>query len=275
MSDIARTASIEDAMTQYGIPLPKKILGEHRFIRWGKNGRYYGRLFNAEGGVFGDWQSGLKVLWFAQNKNQKISRQEYRQKRQKIREERLLADKALYAQQSKLAIEQTKLFSQCKTATENHPYLKRKAIKPFGCRISSDGRLVIPYHDINGVIWTLQTIDAHGNKRFSKGARKKGMFHLIGNLCCAKHIYIGEGFSTMVTIHMATGSPVVVAGDAGNIEPVLCNIMPTWPLTEIIICGDDDCYGDVNQGRKIAEKLSQKYRLRTFFPEFHKENHNG
>jgi hypothetical protein len=102
MSDIARTARIEDAMTQYGIPYPKKPLNEHRFIRWGKNGRYYGRLFNAEGGVFGDWQSSLKVLWFAHNENQKISRQELQQKRHKIHDKRIEMDREAYACQSKL-----------------------------------------------------------------------------------------------------------------------------------------------------------------------------
>jgi|GEM_PF-6021391 len=77
MSDIARTATIEDAITQYGIPLPKKTISNDRFIRWGKNERYYARYFNHEGGIFGDWQSGLKVLWFKKNSNPKISRQEY------------------------------------------------------------------------------------------------------------------------------------------------------------------------------------------------------
>lgn len=272
MSDIARTTTIDEAMTQYGIPYPKKPLNEHRFIRWGKNGRYYGRLFNAEGGVFGDWQSSLKVLWFAHNENQKISRQELQQKRHKIHDKRIEMDREAYAYQSKLAVELTKTFSLCKPATENHPYLKKKAIKPFGSRVFSNGRLVIPYHDTNGVIWTLQTIDNHGNKLFSKGARKKGMFYLIGNLCGAEHLYIGEGFSTMATIHMATGNPVVVAGDAGNIDPVLYNLIPQIPQIEIIICGDDDRHNKINQGRKTAEKLSKKYQLRAFFPEFEKDD---
>ena len=275
MSDIARTATIEDAMIEYGIPLPKKPLSDRRFTRWGKRGCYYARYFNQEGGVFGDWLSGLKILWFAQNGDQKISRQELQEKRQRIHDKRVALDQQTYVNQSKRAIELTRVFSECKPATQNHPYIQTKAIKPFGCRVFSDGRLAIPYHDTNGVIWTLQAIDAQGNKRFSTGARKKGMFHLIGKLCGAEHLYIGEGFSTMASIHMATGSPAIVAGDAGNIEPVLCNLMPIVPQTEIIICGDDDRYGDVNRGRKTAEELSKKYNLRTFFPKFEEEVNNG
>ena len=72
--------------------------------------------------------------------------------------------------------------------------------------------------DADGEIWSLQTIDADGGKLFMPGGRKRGCMFWIGEP--SDRIVIAEGFATGASIHEATGLPVAVAFDAGNLEPV-------------------------------------------------------
>lgn len=59
-----------------------------------------------------------------------------------------------------------------------------------------------------------------------KGGRKQGLFHLLGALPAAHTndmaavVLMAEGYATAATLHMATGHPVAVAFDAGNLTPV-------------------------------------------------------
>jgi putative DNA primase/helicase len=60
--------------------------------------------------------------------------------------------------------------------------------------------------DATGALVNCQLIAADGTKRFLKGGRKRGCYHVIGEpdydppgLC------IGEGFATMATVHKYAG----------------------------------------------------------------------
>lgn len=151
------------------------------------------------------------------------------------------------------AIEARQRWDRCPLATAEHGYLRAKAIDPCGARVDGDS-LVIPMRDITGKIWSLQEIASDGRKHNQEGGRRKGCFVQIGEI--GDIFCIGEGFSTCATLHMATGYPVISAGEAGNLETVARALREKYPSATIIMCGDDDWLTKVNGESKNVGKLA-------------------
>ena len=126
----------------------------------------------------------------------------------------------------------------CQDADTEHPYLKRKGVGKHGLKVDATGCLVVPLRDPKGTIWSIQTIAPDGTKLFLKGRRKGGLFHLLGEP--GDQIVIAEGFATAASIREATGLPVVIAFDCGNLGPVAKAIRSWLPLACIAIAADDD-----------------------------------
>jgi len=123
-------------------------------------------------------------------------------------------------------------------------YLKRKGVEGFGVRFSERGNMVIPMLDTNGQIHGLQVIYAEKKNGRDKdfwpaGLAKKGHFFLIGGIP-DKVLLIAEGYATAASLHMATGHPVAVAFDAGNLMPVAQALHGRYRRTKILLCADDD-----------------------------------
>jgi putative DNA primase/helicase len=131
------------------------------------------------------------------------------------------------------------LWASYRPAPADHPYLLRKKVGPHGARVDGRGQLVLATADGDGKIWSLQTIGTDGAKRFMPGGRKRGCMHLIGRLG-GDRVVVAEGFATGASIHEATGVPVAVAFDAGNLEPVAAAIRRKWPAARIVVAADDD-----------------------------------
>jgi putative DNA primase/helicase len=52
-----------------------------------------------------------------------------------------------------------------------------------GVLTGSEWRItVVPGRDADGTLWTMQTIDDDGTKRFARASRKAGYFHVIGGM---------------------------------------------------------------------------------------------
>ena len=142
-------------------------------------------------------------------------------------------------------------------------YLKRKNVNAYGLRYApmGNGTVAIPMQDTTGKIWGLQIIRGadRGNKlekqNWPKGHNKKNNFHLIGGI--PKGILlIGEGYATCATLHEATGYPVAVAFDAGNLQPVALALHKKYPRTKILVCADDDYLSEGNPGVKAAQSAA-------------------
>lgn len=99
--------------------------------------------------------------------------------------------------------------------------------------------IVIPLVNIAGELKNLQIIFTNGEKkRFLTNGPKTGLFHLIGKITPDVPILFCEGYATGASLHMATGWPVVVCFDAGNV-PSVCELF--LHHTNIKICaGDND-----------------------------------
>lgn len=149
-------------------------------------------------------------------------------------------------------------------------YTKKKKIKPFGTKsiMTEKGRaLLVPVKNVQGEMVGMQKILPDGTKLFHPGTEKKGSFHLIGEYINGE-AFICEGFATGATIHMATGKPVVVAFDAGNLVEVSRTVRKSYPSTKVIVCGDDDRGTKDNPGREMAERAAKEGLAQVVFPEF-------
>jgi putative DNA primase/helicase len=116
-------------------------------------------------------------------------------------------------------------------------------------------------------MWNIQKIYDDGQKRFFKGARKKGCFHLLQGLDEQTFVF-AEGYATGLSLHKATGQSVVVCFDAGNIEPVVKAFRDRYPESNLIIAGDNDIYGPVNTGHKYAREAGNRYDCKVILPAF-------
>ncbi len=118
-------------------------------------------------------------------------------------------------------------------------YLERKKVGCFGLRFFF-GKLVVPLRDMAENLHGLQYISEDGSKVFGTGTSKEGHFHLIGNVAEGSPVLFAEGYATAASVHMATGWPVVVCFDAGNLMPVVAAWRKVYEEHEFIICADDD-----------------------------------
>ena len=102
------------------------------------------------------------------------------------------------------------------------------------------GSIAIPLTDLEGVLWCLQVINGQGTKLFPKYSRKKGCFHLIGELGSDGPLGFAEGYATAATVHELTGWPVVVCVDSGNMAAVAEELLPGGDRVEPIWLADND-----------------------------------
>lgn len=153
------------------------------------------------------------------------------------------------------------------------PYLLRKGVQAHGVRFMRDGTVLVPLRDVAGTLHNLQRIaprspteEEHARglteKRFLAGGRKRGLFHVIGQ--AADLVLMAEGYATAASLHEASGRPVVVAFDAGNLAAV-AEAMPTrFPGARFLVCADHDAETEArsgkNPGRDGAEKAARELR---------------
>ena len=138
-----------------------------------------------------------------------------------------------------------------------HPYLQSKGIQEVtavaGIRINrykGQNKLVIPIYSRNGQtgnteLVNLQQIEDSGQKRFLAGGQKSGGYAILNGTHAdmAQGFYLAEGYATAASVHLATGKPVVIAFDAGNLPVVAARIIERGNLpadTPIYLAADND-----------------------------------
>lgn len=100
------------------------------------------------------------------------------------------------------------------------------------------GSILVPLRNLAGELKNFQIIWNDGKaKRFFTNGRKSGYFHLIGEIADVPIIFC-EGYATGASLHKATGWPVVVCFDAGNM-PVVAELFADFPHRKIF-AGDND-----------------------------------
>jgi putative DNA primase/helicase len=186
------------------------------------------------------------------------------------------------------AAEAVKLWASAADVTDPAaaPYLQRKGVMPYGVRCLPDGTLIVPARTAAGELVNVQRIAPvrpkdGPDKLFLKGARKAGTLHLIGMQDAAGELapgpawlLVGEGYATCASVHEATGRPVAVAWDAGNLSHVVRALRGRFPAARLALCADDDRATEARTGKnpgrlKAAEaaRLAGKGRALVILPE--------
>ncbi len=221
-------------------------------------------------GEAGSWKTGESVTWCAKEKGSmtsaelKIAQAHWECARIAREQERVrLATAAAQRAEKNWAKA---------IACEAHPYLGKKGIASFGLRVLA-GKLLVPVMTADGVLRSIQEIDAAGEKKFYfGGAIGGGFFYIPGNVVTA----VAEGYATAASIHMATGWSVLVVFNAGNLQPVAEAWRAAHPQDRMVICGDDDRWlpdplppqHPGNVGRIKAEACAAALGVRAMFPVF-------
>jgi len=133
-----------------------------------------------------------------------------------------------------------------------HAYLTRKGISGVGTRVWLDidrmeELLLVPVWKA-GVIVGLQKISADGDKLFLPGADMRGGHCCIGDVDASDVVCVAEGYATGASVAEATGWPVCVAFNAGNLKAVVS--MVAGMGKRVVIAADDDRWTWANKHRK-------------------------
>jgi putative DNA primase/helicase len=231
-------ACLWEALTLHGIPHPPREIPSGKFLRWGRNDRYW-CIAVGDGFIFGDFCCGLSKSIFPKS-SKKLSRKEIAQRQREIEEAVRESQRLREQQQIEAAEHARKIWDESTpVGNNNHPYLQKKKVFSYGLK-GLHRSLAVPLLNLNGEVSSLQFIDADGVKTFLCGARKKGCFYNIGNLA-APRFFLCEGYATGATIREAFGNEtVIVCFDAGNLESVACALHTKYPDTDFIMCADND-----------------------------------
>jgi putative DNA primase/helicase len=267
-------SQLRDAMREVGIEPPNTIYMDGNIHRHStklkgsggagdKSGWYV--IYNDQipAGRFGDWRAGIEVSFRADIGRRFTASEEMAHSR-RMSEAKTLRDAEIAKQHEVTEDVVSKIWGECIGAHPDHPYLKRKNIKPNNARVTGDGRLVVPLLNQDGSLSSLQYIANDGTKLYQKGGATGGKFWTVGSHENNKVIYIAEGFATGSTIHEITGAACIIAYSASNLVPVTAIIREMYGAAqEIVIVADNDESG---VGLKYADQASAKYGARIVIP---------
>lgn len=288
------------AMAAYGLGINDPIKADtSKIVRFtvdgdrkrSLNGWYILHTDGVPAGEFGCWKRGVQSTWCAKS-DIELTEEERQQLANRRAENERLRKEEQERIWSEAEIEANTIW-EAATPTDSHPYLTRKGVPSHGLRIgrwtrkNGDGQvwldvpdaLLVPIRDGKKLV-SLQAIfpdksnPSGRDKDFLSGGRKRGCLFTIGAVDkTAEHIVIVicEGYSTGASIHMATGYPVVVAFDRGNLEPVAEIIRRVYSTAEIIIAADNDRWTTKpypNPGVRNASEAAAAVKGRMAVPDF-------
>jgi len=258
-----------EAMIAAGFEPPGHLQADgdiHRFASNGKSkdaaGWYLLHLDGVPAGIFGDWRTGTKQTWRA-GIDRKLTDEELAafkasvkamQDKRKAEEER---------DQEQAATRAAAMWEQAQPAPGDHPYLTRKGIQPHGVKVGGNGWLFVPMRDTAGKLWNIERIapdkptDGSADKKGLFGGKRTGCYFALGNPKGVAAICIAEGFATGASIHEATGLPVAVAFNAGNLSPVARALRRKFRDLPMVLCADDDYRTEGNPGKTRATEAAQ------------------
>jgi len=248
-------------LESFGFNLKSTVVAGE-WIRSGKKGELAAKLFeDGLGGVLKNWRTGEVHYWFSsgQQNLSPVEQEKRRQDAESLKRSREIAQNLLYADVAKKA---KILFDEAPKASEGHPYLVRKRVKPFGIK-QANGNLLIPVYSPLGLIQSIQFIDEAGDKKFMKGGKMLSGRHFIGEFASDKPIYVAEGYSTAASVYEDAQCLTVIAFNAGNLLNVATDLRKQLPDVEIVIAGDSDV-----TGQKYADIAAQAVNGTALFPDF-------
>ena len=240
-------AELYDAMLNEGFNPPSIFKADGDVTRFNVGNRKQNKdgwivvFLDGKGAVFGDWKTGNKFTWF---ESSVIAESTETREQQNAANLRAIEERE--RRYTNASIEAQSIYDSAITC-KSFGYLDNKSVVACkGLRISNDGRLIIPVFGRDETIQSLQYIDNDGNKRFLQDGKMKGGCFIIGSLERGKKALMAEGLATGLTCRDATGLPVIVAFNAGNLKAVFEQFKNN---VDIYIAADNDTHG---KGYKCA-----------------------
>lgn len=220
-------------------------------------------------GVFGSMRGTDKVTWTAKG-TRPLTADERAALHKRTADRKAATAAAEAALWEETAVLAAAMWDDAKPATE-HAYLSRKGVPSHGLRVGTyvrqllpgengekrerkyPGTLLIPLRDAKKRVWSLQAIfpkpvswgkdGETRDKAFPYGGKKLGLWFTIG----APTLFDGvatfilvEGYATGASVHAATGLPVLVCLDAGNLIHVARELRRLKPEARIVFAADND-----------------------------------
>lgn len=263
--DVPPEQQFRDAIAETGMIPPDAIIPDgmiHRFSPTGKKkddaGWYV--FFNDKiaAGRFGNWRDDINQPWRADIGRDLTISEEMDHKR-RIQEARKAAEKAREKRQETAADIAETIWTGATVATPDHPYLKKKGIEPHQCRVTGDGRLIVPMY-VEGELINLQYIDTTGQKKFHGGGATSGACCLVGEPSSSTSLIICEGFADAATLHEQTGIPAIAAFSASNMTATAI-YAKTLNSSLIIVADNDESGTGEREGKKAAEATGARLIL--------------
>lgn len=231
----------------------------HRFSSSGKRGDQSGwyvlHLDGLPAGTFGDWRAGLSQTWCSKPDNT-LTEAERATLRARVRLAKAARDAALAQTRQQAQATAQDRWEAARPVQPGYPhaYLEAKGVLPHGLRLNAAGALLVPLRDAAGTLHSLQAIAPDGSKRFLPGGRVAGCYFQIGQP--GPTIVVCEGFATGASIHEATGYPVAVAFNAGNLQAVAQALHRSYPSALVAVAADDDWNTEGNPGLTAAQQAA-------------------
>lgn len=205
-----------------------------------------------------------------------LSDKEREQQRAAWAQKKLDQEANLQKQYDLTAEKAQSLLKEFEPAPLDHPYLVNKGIDGLeNTNLLFDreeNRLIVPMQNEKGEVRGFQWIDETGNKRFMKDMEVTGNFAVIGNDAeknmQKSEIVLCEGYATGASLNMATGKPVAVSFNAGNLEAVGKKLREQFPHAKITIAADNDLNNAVNIGVEKAQKAAKAIGADVKIPTF-------
>ncbi|CDG90616.1 zincin-like metallopeptidase domain-containing protein [Xenorhabdus bovienii] len=237
------------------------------------------------GGFIQNFKTGETVHWKPDGKTVELSAEERARQATDAARQRKIRERQQETEHSATAMAALILWGESQAASADNAYCKAKGIaNPAGLRvvparvsplaaahniriaktakqakalreanpdfrIFKAGDLLIPGMDMNGKLWTLQSVNP-SFKGFMKGGRKHGLFTVAGTddpqktlreLDSKPHLFMAEGYATAHTVsNLNGGEPVIVAFDSGNLNAVAKELRARFPNHPLLIAADND-----------------------------------
>lgn len=264
-----------------------------------KSGAYVGFNDGHPAGYINNYKAGIEQRWKSAQQSAALGAQDRARQAAEAAERRQERAKERDAQFELVAAAVDAHLAAGTPASAEHPYLARKGVQAHGATIdtagsiamppgdaepqqwSKAGNLLIPVRDMDGNLMGAQSIDPDGRKSFPRGGRVMGGSYLLGDLATPGPLLIAEGFATAATLHEATGLPVAVAFNGGNLEAVAKGYRERYPDRALLVAGDNDHRKELelgpdgqpkpNVGKVKAEAAAEAVGGATLLPPFQAE----
>jgi phage/plasmid primase-like uncharacterized protein len=258
---------------------PPEVIEPGRLYRFSTNGRSsddagWCKLFgDCQGGVFGDFRSGMYETWQAQ-REKPFTSAEREAFRQRCEQERLAREAEKQTQHQAAAAKAAEILAAATMDPVTHPYASRKQV-PFGTLVKRGAwpqrgwpdALLTPVYGGDGGLWSIEAVNTDGDKDFLAGGRISGGFHPFGKVRRADRVLIGEGLASVAACVAADPSPAVAALSASNLKAVAMAVRELAPEADIILVADNDVKPDGgNPGLKAAEEAAAVVGARLALP---------